>query len=215
MPEDGTTTLLRTILLNTMKLAHLSRGHKIALWTFLLIAIDQLVKILVHTNMELGERIEVFSWFNLCYVENPGFAFGMQLGWGDGAVDWGKIALSIFRLVMIGAIIYGIRYLLRKGDEVPKGVIAGAVLILAGAIGNMIDSMFYGLFIESQGTGFLTGKVIDMIHLPLFKWENCPSWLDFLVGYDGYFFGAIFNVADAYISVAVVYLAIFHYKFFK
>lgn len=215
MPEDGITTLLRTILLNIMKLVHLSRGHKIALWTFLLIAIDQLVKILVHTNMELGERIEVFSWFNLCYVENPGFAFGMQLGWGDGAVDWGKIALSIFRLVMIGAIIYGIRYLLRKGDEVPKGVIAGAVLILAGAIGNMIDSMFYGLFIESQGTGFLTGKVIDMIHLPLFKWENCPSWLDFLVGYDGYFFGAIFNVADAYISVAVVYLAIFHYKFFK
>lgn len=90
--------------------------------------------------------------------------------------------------------------------------IVGIALILAGAIGNMVDSMFYGIFIEAQNAGFLTGKVIDMIHLPLFKWENCPSWLDFLVGWDGYFFGAIFNVADIYISVAVVYLLIFHYK---
>ena len=88
-------------------------------------------------------------------------------------------------------------------------------LILAGAIGNMVDSMFYGLLLDTQDAGFLMGKVVDMIHLPLFKWENCPSWLSFLVGGDGYFFGAIFNVADAYISVAVVYLLIFQYKFFK
>lgn len=194
-----------------MKLPKITTGYKVALWVILLVVIDQIVKLLVHANMEVGERIEVFPWFNLCYIENPGFAFGMQLGSGE----WAKIILSLFRLCMIGALIYGLRYLLRKGEEVPKGVIAGAVLILAGAVGNMIDSMFYGLFIEAQGTGFLTGKVIDMIHLPLFKWENCPSWLDFLVGYDGYFFGAIFNVADAYISVAVVYLLIFHYKFFK
>ena len=194
-----------------MKLPKITTGYKVALWVILLVAIDQIVKLLVHANMEVGERIEVFPWFNLCYIENSGFAFGMQLGSGE----WAKIILSLFRLCMIGALIYGLRYLLRKGEEVPKGVIAGAVLILAGAVGNMIDSMFYGLFIEAQGTGFLTGKVIDMIHLPLFKWENCPSWLDFLVGYDGYFFGAIFNVADAYISVAVVYLLIFHYKFFK
>lgn len=194
-----------------MKLPKITAGYKVALWVILLVVIDQIVKLLVHANMEVGERIEVFPWFNLCYIENPGFAFGMQLGSGE----WAKIILSLFRLCMIGALIYGLRYLLRKGEEVPKGVIAGAVLILAGAVGNMIDSMFYGLFIEAQGTGFLTGKVIDMIHLPLFKWENCPSWLDFLVGYDGYFFGAIFNVADAYISVAVVYLLIFHYKFFK
>ncbi|MBR5821839.1 MAG: signal peptidase II, partial [Alistipes sp.] len=152
-------------------------------------------------------------WFNLCYVENPGFAFGMQLG-GDGAI-WGKVVLSIFRLVMIGAIIYGIRHLLKKRTDVPKGVLVGAVLILAGAIGNMVDSMFYGLFIEGQDATFLTGKVIDMIHLPLFKWEDAPEFLDFLVGSDGYFFGAVFNVADAYISCAVVYLLIFQYKFFK
>ena len=186
-------------------------GYKVALCVVILVLLDQAVKLLVHANMEVGERIPVFSWFNLCYVENPGFAFGMQLGSGN----WAKIILSLFRLCMIGAISYGIALLLRKGDEVPKGVIVGVTLILAGAIGNMVDSMFYGLFIEAQNTGFLTGKVIDMIHLPLFKWENCPSWLDFLVGGDGYFFGAIFNVADAYISVAVVYLLLFHYKFFK
>lgn len=198
-----------------MGLAKLSTGHKIAIWTILLVALDQLVKLMVHAHLEVGDHIQVFPWFNLCYVENPGFAFGMQLGSGGGSFDWGKIVLSLFRLVMIGALIYGIRYLLKKGSEVPKGVIVGAVLILAGAIGNMVDSMFYGLFIEAQGTGFLTGKVIDMIHLPLFKWESCPSFLSFLVGGDGYFFGAVFNVADAYISCAVVYLAIFQYKFFK
>lgn len=201
--------------LRDMSKLKLSLGHKIAIWTVALVLVDQIVKILVHCNMEVGEKIEVFKWFNLCYVENPGFAFGMQLGGGGDGIDWGKIALSIFRLVMIGALIYGIRYLIKKGSEVPKGVIYGAMLILAGAIGNMVDSMFYGLFIEAQGTGFLTGKVIDMVYLPLFKWESCPSFLRFLVGGDGYFFGAVFNVADAYISCAVVYLLVFHYKFFK
>lgn len=194
----------------SLSCSRLTMGHKIAIWTTLLVALDQVVKILVHTHLHVGESIEVFPWFNLCYVENPGFAFGMQLG-GDG----GKIVLSLFRMVMIGALIYGIRYLINKGSEVPKGVIVGAVLILAGAIGNMVDSAFYGLFIEEQGTGFLTGRVIDMIHLPLFKWENAPDFLGFLVGHDGYFFGAVFNVADAYISCAVVYLLIFQYKFFN
>ena len=200
-------------MLKFLKLDRLSTAQKIAIWTVVLVALDQLVKILVHNNMEVGDKISVFSWFNLCYVENPGFAFGMQLG-GDGAI-WGKVVLSIFRLVMIGAIIYGIRHLLKKRTDVPKGVLVGAVLILAGAIGNMVDSMFYGLFIEGQDATFLTGKVIDMIHLPLFKWEDAPEFLDFLVGSDGYFFGAVFNVADAYISCAVVYLLIFQYKFFK
>ena len=188
-------------------------GHKIVIWTILLVALDQVVKILVHTNMQLHETVEVLPWFNLQYIENPGFAFGMELG-SSGAV-WGKVVLSLFRLVMIGALIYGIRYLLKRGNAVPKGVIVGAVFILAGAIGNMVDCAFYGLFIEEQNTGFLTGNVIDMIHLPLFKWENAPDFLSFLVGSDGYFFGAIFNVADAYITCAVIYLLLFQYKFFK
>lgn len=194
-----------------MALKKIATGYKVTFWVIILVALDQLVKLLVHHNLEVGQSIEVFKWFNLCYVENPGFAFGMELGGGN----IGKIILSCFRLVMIAALCYGIHYLIKKGDEVPKGVLAGAVLILAGAIGNMVDSTFYGLFIEEQGTGLLTGKVIDMIHLPLFKWENCPALLDFLVGADGYFFGAVFNVADSYITVAVVYLLLFHYKFFK
>ena len=192
-----------------MNLKSINKGYIVAFVTVLLVIIDQIVKMLVHANMEVGDINPVFSWFNLCYVENPGFAFGMELGG-----SWGKIALSLFRLVMIGAIIYGIAKLLKRGD-VPKGVIVGAVLILAGAIGNMVDCMFYGWMLDTQDAGFLMGDVIDMIHLPLFKWDNCPDFLNFLVGHDGYFFGAIFNVADAYISVAVVYLLIFQYKFFK
>ena len=198
-----------------MCLNKISAGYKVAFWVIVLVALDQLVKMLIHFNLEVGEKIEVFSWFNLYYVENNGLAFGMQLGSGDGAIDWGKLVLSIFRIVMIGGLIYGIRYLLQRRDTTPVGVIAGAVLILAGAIGNMIDSMFYGLLLDTQDAGFLMGKVVDIMHLPLFKWENCPDFLNFLVGGDGYFFGAIFNVADAYISVAVVYLLLFHYKFFK
>ena len=198
-----------------MGLKNIPMGYKLAFWTILLVVVDQVVKMLVHFNLEVGEKIEVFSWFNLCYVENNGFAFGMQLGSADGGMDWGKLILSLFRIAMIGLIIYGLRRLIQRGAEVPKGVFVGAVLILAGAIGNMVDSMFYGFMLDTQDAGFLMGKVVDMIHLPLFKWESCPSWLDFLVGGDGYFFGAVFNVADAYISVAVVYLLIFQYKFFK
>lgn len=192
-----------------MSLKNLNKGWVIAIATILLVALDQIVKMLVHANMEVGDVNQVFTWFNLCYVENPGFAFGMELGG-----NWGKIALSLFRLVMIGAIIYGIAKLLKRSD-VPVGVLVGIVLILAGAIGNMVDCMFYGWLLDTQDAGFLMGDVIDMVHLPLFKWENCPSFLSFLVGHDGYFFGAIFNVADAYISCAVVYLLIFQYKFFK
>ena len=192
-----------------MNLKKINKGYIIAFATIILVVFDQIVKMLVHANLEVGEVIPVFKWFNLCYVENPGFAYGMQLGG-----EWGKIVLSLFRLVMIGAIIYGIYKLLKRGN-VPTGIFVGAVLILAGAIGNMVDCMFYGWLLDSQDAGFLMGDVIDMIHLPLFKWENCPSFLNFLVGQDGYFFGAVFNVADAYISIAVVYLLLFHYEFFS
>ena len=208
-------TDIEFITLITMGLNKIPAGYKVAFWVILLVIIDQIVKMLIHFNLEVGEKIEVFSWFNLYYVENNGFAFGMQLGSANGGIDWGKLGLSIFRIVMIGALIYGIGYLLKRPETTPKGVIAGAVLILAGAIGNMIDSMFYGMLLDTQDAGFLMGKVVDMVHLPLFKWENCPDFLSFLVGGDGYFFGAIFNVADAYISVAVVYLLLFQYKFFK
>ena len=194
----------------------------ITILVVVLVLLDQILKIWIKTNMALDESIEILPWFHLHFVENNGAAFGMQLRTGGG-FDWGKLLLSLFRVVMIGLLGYYIYYLGRNTvRKTPRGVLVGLALIMAGAIGNLVDSMFYGMIftastpltVATLGEGystFLMGKVVDMIHLPLFKWENCPSFLDFLVGGDGYFFGAIFNVADAYISVAVVYLLIFQY----
>ena len=188
----------------------------------LLIA-DQALKIWIKTHMLLGEEIEVFSWFKLLFIENNGAAFGMQIA-QTGNFDWGKLALSIFRLVLVGGLGYYVYTLIRR--EVPKGIIIGLALIIAGALGNILDSVFYGvMFSEStistvaefggSYAPFMMGKVVDMFYFPLFQWENHPQWLSFLFDSRGYFFGPVFNLADAYISVAVVYLLIFQYKFFK
>ena len=185
----------------------------------LLLVADQALKIWIKTSMRIDEAIMVCGeWFQLRFVENPGFAFGMELG-----QDWGKLALSLFRIVLSGGIAWYIVKLIRQ--KAPVGVIIGFSLIFAGAVGNIIDSAFYGLiFTESTpltvaqwGGGyasFLHGRVVDMFYFTLFQWNSCPEWLSFLVDRNHYFFGAIFNLADAYISVAVVYLFIFQYKFF-
>ena len=201
------------------------KTKNITILVVVLILLDQILKIWVKTHMALGESIEIFSWWQLLFVENNGAAFGMQIASGGG-FDWGKLLLSLFRIVMIGLLGYYIHHLNRSERKTPKGVLVGMALILAGAIGNLIDSMFYGMIftqstplsVATFGEGystFLMGKVVDMFHFPLFQWNNIPSWLSFLVDGDNYFFGAIFNLADAYISVAVVYLLIFHMKFFQ
>ena len=188
----------------------------------LLIA-DQALKIWIKTHMLLGEEIEVFPWFKLLFIENNGAAFGMQIA-QTGSFDWGKLALSIFRLVLVGGLGYYVYTLIRR--EVPKGIIFGLALIIAGALGNILDSAYYGvIFSESTVSTvaefggsyapFMMGKVVDMFYFPLFQWENHPQWLSFLFDSRGYFFGPVFNLADAYISVAVVYLLICQYKFFK
>ncbi len=198
----------------------------ISILVVILVVIDQLLKIWIKTHLCINESIEIFDWFHLHFVENNGAAFGMQLGIGSGTFDWGKLLLSLFRIAMIGLLGYYIYYLSRAAKKTPRGVLVGLALILAGAIGNLVDSMFYGLiFTESTpltvatfGEGyssFLMGKVVDMFYFPLFQWNNVPQWLDFLVDSNNYFFGAIFNLADAYISVAVVYMIIFHYKYFQ
>jgi signal peptidase II len=190
-----------------------------------LVLLDQILKIWIKTNMALDESIQILPWFHLHFVENNGAAFGMQLNTG-GAFDWGKLLLSLFRVAMISLLGYYVYYLSRAERKAPRGVIVGLVLILAGAIGNLIDSMFYGMIftastpltVATLGEGystFLMGKVVDMFYFPLFQWNNVPDWLSFLVDYNNYFFGAIFNLADAYISVAVVYLCAFHWKFFQ
>lgn len=198
---------------------------KISLLVLILLVADQALKIWVKTHMHLDESIVVFpDWFQLRFIENNGAAFGMHIS-TPGGFDWGKLLLGIFRLVMVGGIVWLIRSLARDGKNTPRGVFIGLALILAGALGNILDSAFYGL-IFSESTpftvahfgghyaGFMMGKVVDMFYLPLFQWNGVPSMLRFLVDSNNYFFGAIFNLADAYISVAVVYLLIFQYKYF-
>jgi len=195
-------------------------GKKLTILIVVLLLADQLLKIWVKTNMALGEAIMVVpDWFQLRFVENPGFAFGMELG-----KDWGKLFLSLFRVVMAGGICWYMCRLIRA--KAPTGVIVGFALIFAGAVGNIIDSAFYGLVFSASTpfevahwgdgyAGLLHGRVVDMFYFPLFQWNSCPDWLSFLVDGNNYFFGAIFNLADAYISVAVVYLLLFQFKFFN
>lgn len=186
----------------------------------LLIAIDQCIKVAVKLHMGLGEQIVVFDWFRIDFIENRGMAFGMEIG--------SKLLLSLFRIVAVGFIIWYIGKKIRQGR--PLGFILILTMICAGAAGNIFDSLFYGqIFTESVpygepaqlvawGEGYapmLMGRVVDMFYFPLFQWNGVPNWLSFLVDSRNYFFGAIFNLADAYISVAVVYLLIFQYKFFK
>ncbi len=197
---------------------------KISILLVLLIIADQLLKIWVKTSMHLEEAIIICpDWFQLRFVENNGAAFGMQITSGGG-FDWGKLLLSLFRVALVGMMFYYINNLLKQ--KTPKGVIIGLVLIIAGAIGNIIDSAFYGLIFSASTPAtiahfggsyapFMMGRVVDMFYFPLFQWNSCPEWLSFLVDSRNYFFGAIFNLADAYISVAVVYLIIFQHKFFK
>ncbi len=192
-----------------------------------LLIIDQVVKLLVKCNMTLGESIHVAGdWFQIFFIENPGFAYGMQLGNGQ----WAKLALSLFRLVASGAIGWYIWSLINK-QKAPTGVVVGFSMILAGALGNIIDSAFYGLlFSEStfttvatflpEGGGyapFLQGKVVDMLHFPLFTIREMPSWLGWMADADGSwtFFSPVFNIADSYITCAVIYLILFQHKFFK
>lgn len=199
---------------------------KVSLLVIALLIADQALKIWVKTHMHLDEAIIVFpDWFQLRFIENNGAAFGMHIASGGG-FDWGKLLLGIFRVVLAGGIAWLIGRLLRQRKETPTGVIVGLALIFAGAVGNILDSAFYGLlFSESTPysvahfgghyAGFMMGKVVDMFYFPLFQWNGVPRLLRFLVDSNNYFFGAIFNLADAYISVAVVYLLLFQHKFFS
>lgn len=197
---------------------------KLSLLIFVLLLCDQALKIWIKTHLRLDEAIIVFpDWFQLRFIENRGAAFGMQIATGTGA-DWGKIALSVFRVGMLVFLGWLMQRLIRR--KAPAGALTGLAFIFAGAMGNILDSTFYGLIFSASTpttvahfggsyAGFMMGKVVDMFYFPLFQWNSVPRWLDFLVDSNNYFFGAIFNLADAYISVAVVYLLIFQYRFFN
>ncbi len=199
--------------------------RKLSLLILLLLIPDQALKIWVKTHMCLDESIAVFpDWFQLRFIENNGAAFGMHIA-TPGGFDWGKLLLGLFRIAMVGFLGWLLHRLVRR-DDTPRGVLVGLALIIAGALGNILDSAFYGLLFSASTpyevahfgghyAGFMMGKVVDMFYFPLFQWNGVPRLLRFLVDSNNYFFGAIFNLADAYISVAVVYLLFFHYKFFN
>ena len=200
----------------------LSKGNLVSILVVLLLVADQAIKFAVKLNMTIGESIPVFgSWFQICFIENNGMAFGMQFG---GSI--GKRALSLFRVVLSGAIIFYLRKLLKRADT-PTGVLVGISLILVGAIGNVLDCLFYGeIFSESTYTrvaelfpegggyaGFLYGKVVDMFYFPIID-TTWPDWVPWYGGEQFIFFRPIFNFADACISVSVIYMLIFQRKFF-
>ena len=181
----------------------------LSLLTFAIVA-DQVIKIAVKTNMQLGEGIMVFGeWFQIRFIENNGMAFGMEL--------FGKLFLTSFRMVAVGFLIYYLTSLLRTAKK-PFGYVVCIAMVLAGALGNLIDCLFYGeIFSSSYGqvanfvpwgegyASFMEGRVVDMFYFPLFTW---PDWLP-LIGSD-IFFAPVFNFADACISCSVVALLIFY-----
>lgn len=188
----------------------------------LIIITDQVLKIWIKTTYPIGEVTRVFGqdWFRLHFIENPGMAWGWEIGGG-----WGKMLLTLFRLA---AVLFGTWYLARIVKQgYSKGFIICASLIYAGALGNLIDSMFYGLIFEESTSshiaqifppkgyaGFLHGHVVDMLYFPMVK-AHYPSWFPFIGGDEFEFFSPIFNIADASISVGVITLFVFQKRFLK
>ncbi len=212
--------------MKTLKLRH------VALIISTIIIVDQALKIWIKTTHPTGEVLRVFGmdWFRLHFIENPGMAWGWKFG-----NETGKVVLTLFRLA---AVIFGTWYLgriVKQGYR--RGFIVCASLIYAGALGNLIDSMFYGMifdkgltydpaisdYLQYSGVAqfssngystFLHGSVVDMLYFPLFK-GHYPSWFPGVGGDEFEFFSAIFNVADASISIGVITLLLFQKRFFK
>jgi signal peptidase II len=195
--------------------------HAFSLIALILIA-DQALKIWVKTTMYYHEeRLILGRWFRLFFIENEGMAYG----WSFGG-EWGKLALTLFRLV---AVIAGTWYLKKIVDQkYHKGFIICASLIYAGALGNLIDSLFYGLIFSAsepgaplatlfpdQGyAGFLHGKVVDMLYFPIIEIDRLPDWVPLYGGEHFIFFQPIFNVADASISCGIITILFFQKRFF-
>lgn len=184
----------------------ISKGKKLLILGILLVIIDQIIKILVKTNMSLGESIHVFGdWFQLYFIENEGMAFGMKFG---GAV--GKFLLSLFRIIFFGVLVYWISRLLKKPDT-PAGVTVGLTMITAGALGNIIDCFFYGLIWDYAP--FMFGKVVDMFYFPIID-TTFPEWMPLIGGNPFRFFAPVFNFADSCVTCGTLYLIFFQWKFF-
>jgi signal peptidase II len=198
---------------------------KAAIFTvFIILVLDQALKIYIKTNINYGDGLDILglSWAKIHFVENEGMAFGLSFG---GIA--GKYVLSIFRIVMVAFLIYILKNLLKNKET--YGLIVSFSLIIAGAVGNILDSMFYGLifsesffhgglatmFPSEGGYGsFLTGKVVDMLYFPMID-TILPEWLPIWGGERFEFFRPVFNIADSAITVGVASILIFHRRFFN
>ena len=196
--------------------------HWVALAVILsVILFDQIFKIWIKTNMYLGQEFSVFgNWFIIHFVENNGMAFGLEFGG-----DMGKIVLSVFRIIAVSAIGYYLFSYAKKGAKV--GLIISGSLIFSGALGNILDSAFYGLifndsyhqiseFMPADGgyAPFLFGKVVDMLYFPMFS-GTFPDWLPIWGGDNYLFFRPVFNIADTAISVGIGMIIVFQKRFFE
>jgi len=199
----------------------ISKGKQLLILGVILVVIDQVIKILVKTNMQIGEHFSVIgNWFQIFFIENEGMAFGMKFG---GAV--GKFLLSLFRIALSAALCWWIASLVRKSMDgngkpalfpdgkpvVPTGVLVGLTLIAAGAVGNIIDSLFYGVVFDYAPLMF--GRVVDMFYFPLID-TIWPDWVPFVGGDRLLFFAPVFNFADSCVTVGAFYLIFFQNRFF-
>ena len=201
----------------------MKKGWQVAFFITLILVADQVLKIYIKTHYYLGEeRLVLGHFFRLHFVENPGMAWGWKFGG-----DWGKLILTLFRLIAVILGVFYLRSIIKK--KYHRGFILCAALIFAGAAGNLIDSLFYGMIFNNSDfflhnvavmfpkgggyAGFLHGQVVDMLYFPLID-SHFPSWLPFWGGQDFEFFSPVFNLADASISVGVIAILIWQTKFF-
>ena len=192
---------------------------KASLLIIAVLVIDQVSKIYIKTNFALGDSYEVFSWFKIHFVENEGMAWGKKI-----PGEYGKLFLSLFRIVAIAGIGYWLWDSIRK--KLPNLLVFCIALIFAGALGNILDSIFYGIFFDhslGQVAAFLPetggyapvfyGKVVDMLYFPLFQ-GVLPEWIPFMGGKYFTFFEPVFNIADSAICIAVILLIAFNKSVF-
>ena len=200
------------------------KGRNVFLIICLIVFADQALKIFIKTHYYVGESHPILGeWFKLYFIENEGMAYGWKFGG-----DWGKMLLTLFRLTAVIFGVFYIKQIIQK--KYHPGFIICVALIFSGALGNLIDSMFYGLIFENSSmetynlakifpphgyAGFLHGNVVDMLYFPIIRNATFPVWIPFWGGQDFEFFRPIFNLADASISTGIIAILLFQKRFFK